>query len=69
MANSGSKSGKKGIGRSNRKPACLRYKSSERWVRNKVRNIVKHMRKFPNYKPHNLSPDIRDKVKKSMQEV
>ena len=61
MANASS-GGKKGIGRSKRNPSSVRYAQSNRWKKNKVRRIVKHMIKFPSYKPFNLSPDIRDRV-------
>jgi len=69
MAKDRSKNGKKGIGRSKRKSACLRYANSERWKINKVRRIVKHMLKFPNYLPFNLSQEISDKVAIEMKKA
>ena len=69
MGQQTSKSGKKGVGRSNRKPACLRYKATRRWEKNKVRRIVKHMLKFPNYTPYNLSLEISDMVKRELKKA
>jgi len=62
MAKGANKGGKKGIGRSKRNPSSVRYFQSQRWINNKVRRIVKHMMKFPLYKPFNLSQQIADRV-------
>jgi hypothetical protein len=69
MAKSSGKGGKKGIGRSKRKPASLRYSQSARWRKNKIRRIVKQMLKFPKYKPYKLSQEIRDKVTLTLRNV
>jgi len=50
------------IGRNGRKPGHVRYANEDRWKKNKVARIVKHILKFPKYKPFNLSMDISDKV-------
>ena len=49
--------GKKGrkIGRMKRKPAYMRYLNGHRREKNKARRIVRYMKKFPNWKPTNLS--------------
>ncbi|HEX6972594.1 MAG TPA: hypothetical protein VF234_10290 [Limnochordia bacterium] len=43
------KKGKKGrkIGRSAKHPAFQRYKSERRWESNKVRWVMRHLRRFP----------------------
>lgn len=62
------KSGKKGrkIGRTKRKPTHQKYNATRKQFWNKVRDVVKHLKKFPNWKPYNLSPDVFAEVKKVM---
>jgi hypothetical protein len=64
------KGGKKNrkFGRTTRSPSHQRYNAKRQWFWNKVRRIVKHLKKFPNYKPYNISPDVREEVKKKMEE-
>ena len=52
-------------GRTKRKPSSQRYTLSRRWLKNKARNIIKQMKKFPNYKiPANLNADVKSLVLK-----
>ena len=69
MAKNANKGGKKGIGRSKRKPSSVRYSQSERWKRNKIKRIVKHCFNFPNYRPFNLPLGIADKVVIALREA
>jgi hypothetical protein len=59
-----SKKGKKNrkYGRTERSPSHKRYNEEQRWIKNKVRRILKQITKFPNYKPFNLSPQIQAKL-------
>jgi hypothetical protein len=54
------------IGRTTRSPSHQKYVAKHQRFWNKVRRIVKHLKKFPNYKPFNLSPDVKAEVKKEM---
>lgn len=45
-------------GRMERKPAYKRYLASDRRNKNKARRIKRYMKKFPNWKPNNLSADV-----------
>jgi len=62
------KAGKKNrkIGRTTRSPSHQRYNAKRQSFWNKVRRIVKHMKKFPNWKPYKLSPDLKSEVEKRM---
>ncbi len=46
------KKGKKGrkIGRSKRHPAAQRYLGEKRWIRNRVRRIERHLKRYPDDK-------------------
>ena len=46
----GKKGGKKGrkIGRYAKHPSSMRYKGEQRWIRNKVRRMMRHLRRYPN---------------------
>lgn len=68
MAAKPAKPGKKGrkIGRTTRKSTHQRYNAKHQRFWNKVRDIVKHLRKFPNWKPYNLSPDVSTEVEKQI---
>ena len=57
------KKGKK-QGRNKLKPDNQRYLAERRWVKNKAKRVTKQMRKFPNYKPVNLSDEVSKLVKK-----
>jgi len=46
-------------GRMKRKPAYKRYLAENRRAKNKARRIVRYMKKFPNWKPINLTPEIQ----------
>lgn len=46
-------------GRKGRRPSHKLYNAQQRWVRNKARRIAKQLRKFPNYKPFNLSDEVQ----------
>lgn len=52
--------GKKGrkIGRMKRKPAYMRYLAENRRAKNKARRIARYMKRFPNWKPNNLSEEL-----------
>ena len=58
--------GKKGrkFGRIKRKPSHMRYNAEDRAVKNKARRIARYMRKFPNWKPTNLSDKVAMFVEK-----
>lgn len=58
--------GKKGrkIGRMKNKPAYKRYLSENRREKNKARRIVRYMKKFPKWKPINLSEKVALFVRK-----
>ena len=43
----GKKGGKK-IGRNMRKPSCARYTREVRWIKNKLRDLKKHVKGHPN---------------------
>lgn len=66
-----SKKGKKNRkhGRCVKSPSHQRYNFYQRWIENKVRRIVKQMRKFPNYKPYNLSPTVKKEVMERLKDV
>ncbi len=55
------KTGKKGqkFGRKGRRPSHHRYNASKRWIKNKARKVAKQIKKFPNYKPYNLSGSVK----------
>ena len=46
----GKKGGKKGrkIGRYAKHPSSMRYKGEQRWIRNRIRRIERHIRNYPN---------------------
>lgn len=54
-------------GRVKRKRCHQIYNDKRQWIWNKVRRIVKHMKKFPNYEPFNLSPDVKAEVQKKLE--
>lgn len=60
------KSGKKGIGRSKRKPSKLAYNQARRWVRNKVKRVAKQLKKFHGYKPYHLDSEVAGFVEKEI---
>lgn len=64
------KSGKKNrkIGRTKRKPTHQRYNAKNKRFWNKVRRVAKYWRKFPQWKPYNLSSDVRAEVIKLVGE-
>jgi hypothetical protein len=69
---SSSSTGKKGgrkYGRVKRKPCHQVYNAKRQWFHNKVRRIVKQMKKFPNWKPYNLSPDVKTEVNKRLEKL
>lgn len=41
------KKGAKKIGRNMRKPTCARYTREFRWVKNKLRDLKKHLKRHP----------------------
>jgi hypothetical protein len=45
--NAGGKKGRK-IGRYAKHPSSMRYKGEQRWIRNKVRRMMRHLRRYPN---------------------
>ena len=45
--NAGGKKNRK-IGRYSKHPASMRYKGEQRWIRNRIRRIERHIRNFPN---------------------
>ena len=50
------------VGRNRKKPSSQRYLISRRWIFNKVKKLEKYMKKFPNWKPTNLSSEISTKL-------
>jgi hypothetical protein len=62
--NSSQSKGKKGrkIGRMKNKPAYKRYLAEDRRTKNKARRIARYMKKFPNWKPNNLSDKLSNYV-------
>jgi len=60
----GRKKGKKNQkhGRCFKSPSHQRYTNEARWVKNKARNIIKQMKKFPLYKPFNLNESVKYRV-------
>ncbi len=63
------KSGKKGrkIGRKIKKPAQKRYTTERRWLKNKVRKILKYIKSHPNWKPDSVSEEVQHEIKKLRQ--
>lgn len=55
------------IGRTKRKPCHQRYNARHQGFWNKVRKVFKYWRKFPQWKPYNLAPDVALEVKKLME--
>ena len=47
MSSSTGGSGSKKYGRNLRKPTCKRYTHEMRWIKNKARKLVKHIKKHP----------------------
>ena len=45
--NAGGKKNRK-IGRYSKHPSSCRYKGEQRWIRNRIRRIERHIRKYPN---------------------
>lgn len=60
MSDKTTKKGKKGRkhGRQKRKPSYQKYNR----VKNKARKLYKYMKKFPNWKPTNLSKEIEAEI-------
>ena len=67
MSSSSGKKGGRKIGRVTRKPCHQVYNAKRMWFWNKVRRIAKQMKKFPKYKPFNISPDVRVEVQKRLE--
>ena len=67
MAESRKGSKQRKFGRKGRRPSHARYNNTERWIVNKARRIVKQLKKFPNYKPFNISDDVELKINKLMK--
>lgn len=59
MASSTGKKGGRKFGRTNRGFSHTKYNNEKRWIINKAKRIAKHMKKFPNYEPFNLSGDVK----------
>ncbi|GJQ44104.1 MAG: hypothetical protein JETCAE03_36020 [Ignavibacteriaceae bacterium] len=49
-------------GRMKKKPAYKRYLAENRRAKNKARRIARYMKKFPNWKPVNLSVEMQTLV-------
>lgn len=64
-------SGSKGqkVGRKIKKPAQKRYTIERRWIKNKVRKILKYIRSHPNWKPDNASEEVRNEIKKRLRDI
>lgn len=58
------KSGKKGrkYGRNLKGPAHMRYTNERRWVKNKAKKILRYKKSHPNWKPYNISDEVRKLV-------
>ena len=69
MSSSTGKKGGRKYGRVTRKPCHQVYNAKRQWFWNKVRRVVKQMKKFPNYKPFNLSSDVKMEVKKRLEKA
>lgn len=54
------KKGKKGrkIGRYGKHPSSQRYKAEKRWLKNRLRRIERHLRKYPNDKQARAALDV-----------
>lgn len=63
------KGGKKGrkVGRMKKKPSYQRYLLENRRAKNKARKIDKYLKKFPLWKPCNLSSDVEIYLKKLLK--
>ena len=54
-------------GRMLKKPAYKRYLAEDRRTKNKARRIARYMKKFPNWRPTNLSDKISAYVKRYLE--
>lgn len=69
MASSSGKKGGKKFGRTNRGFSHGQYNTEKRWIINKAKRVAKMLRKFPKYKPFNLSGDVKYHLDKLGYEV
>lgn len=59
------KGGKKGrkVGGGRKKPTHQRYTAEKRWIKNAARNVLREMKKHPNYGiPANTSADVKSRI-------
>jgi hypothetical protein len=55
------------FGRSKRGFCHAKYNLERRWIKNKAKRIAKQMKKFPNYKPFNISSEVKYQLDKLMK--
>ena len=55
-------------GRSKNKPTHKRYTAEKRWIKNKALAIYRQIKKHSNYKPCNISDDVKFALAKLQRE-